>query len=186
MTVLWFIAACWIVFAAYWAVTALSAKPSAQRQGLAGRVLHLVTIAAAIALMVGRWPYPLNLKMVPGGVADDLVGAGLCVSGLVGALWARRTLGGNWSSAVTFKQGHELIIRGPYNYARHPIYTGMLLMALGTALAIGRLHAGIGLVVCIVGFWIKLRQEEALMIRHFPDTYPEYKQRVKALVPFVF
>jgi protein-S-isoprenylcysteine O-methyltransferase Ste14 len=187
MTALGLITACWIAFAAYWAFTALSAKPSAQRQGLAGRAMHLVTLAAAITLMVGPWrPYPLNLMVVPRGLATGVIGAALCVIGLIGAVWARWTLGGNWSSAVTFKQGHELIVRGPYKYVRHPIYTSMLLMVLGTALAIGRLHAGIGLVVGVVGFWIKLRQEEALMMRHFPDAYPEYKQRVKALVPFVF
>jgi protein-S-isoprenylcysteine O-methyltransferase Ste14 len=186
MTASWFIGACWIAFAVYWAVTALSAKPSAQRQGPAGRALHVATLAAATALLIGPWrPYPLNLVVVPRGVAADVAGAALCLSGLAGAVWARRTLGDNWSSAVTFKQGHELIVRGPYNYVRHPIYTSMLLMVFATALAIGRLHAWIGFLVCFIGFWIKLRQEEALMIRHFPDDYPTYKRRVKALVPFV-
>lgn len=187
MTALQFIGACWAAFAIYWTITARSAKPSAQRQGRAGRAFHLATLVAAAALLIGpRWPYPLSLMVVPGGPAADAAGAVLCLSGLGGAVWARRTLGDNWSSAVTFKRGHELIVRGPYNYVRHPIYTSMLLMVLGTALAIGRLHAWIGLIVCFVGFAIKLRQEEALMTRHFPDAYPAYRRRVKALVPFVF
>lgn len=186
MTSLQFIGGCWITFAVYWAVTALSAKPSAQRQGIAGRTLHLAMLAAATAFLIGPWRWhPLSLMVVPRGPAVDMIAAALCVSGLAGAVWARRALGDNWSSAVTFKQGHELIVRGPYKYVRHPIYTSMLLMVLGTALAIGRLHAWIGFLVCIVGFSIKLRQEEALMTRHFPDAYPAYKQRVKALVPFV-
>jgi protein-S-isoprenylcysteine O-methyltransferase Ste14 len=183
---LWFIAGCWIALAIYWAVAARSAKPSAQRQAGVPRVLHLVTLTAAGALLIGpRWPYPLSLLVVPHGATADVGGGVLCLCGLVVALWARRTLGGNWSSAVTFKQGHELIVRGPYNYVRHPIYTGLLLMALGTAIAIGRLHAWIGLLLCIAGFWVKLRQEEALMVREFPDHYPAYRRRVKALIPFV-
>ena len=86
---------------------------------------------------------------------------------------------------MTFKQDHEWIERGPYRFARHPIYTGMLLLCVGTALARGRLGAWVGVGLFCVGLWIKLRQEEALMLRHFPDEYPGYRKRVKALVPFV-
>ena len=62
-----------------------------------------------------------------GSVADILTGAGLIV-----ALWARTILGTNWSSNVVLKEQHELIERGPYRFVRHPIYTGVLLMVLGT------------------------------------------------------
>ena len=178
--------ACWIALAIYWAAAARSAKPSAERQGGLTRSQHLVTLAAAAALLIApRWPYPLSLTVIPHGPAAAGGGVALCLCGLVVAVWARRTLGDNWSSAVTFKQGHELIVRGPYNYVRHPIYTGLLLMSLGTAVAIGRLHAWIGLLLCVVGFWVKLRQEEALMVRQFPDRYPAYRRRVKALIPFM-
>jgi protein-S-isoprenylcysteine O-methyltransferase Ste14 len=40
-------------------------------------------------------------------------------------------------------------------------------------------------VVLCPGFWIKLKQEEQLMLRHFPNEYSAYQKRVKALVPFV-
>jgi protein-S-isoprenylcysteine O-methyltransferase Ste14 len=105
---------------------------------------------------------------------------------LLVALWARRTLAGNWSRAVTFKQDHELIQAGPYRFARHPIYTGMILMALGGAVAGGRLHCWLGFLLICAGFWIKLSQEESLLLRHFQADYPAYRARVKALVPFVF
>jgi protein-S-isoprenylcysteine O-methyltransferase Ste14 len=59
-------------------------------------------------------------------------------------------------------------------------------MGLGTAIASGLLVAFAGLVFFCIGFWIKLKQEEGLLLRHFPDEYPAYKARVKALVPFVF
>jgi protein-S-isoprenylcysteine O-methyltransferase Ste14 len=68
---------------------------------------------------------------------------------------------------------------------RHPIYTAHLLLGLGTAIGSGRLVAFVGLVSFVVGFWIKLKQEEALLVRSFPDEYPAYKARVKALVPYV-
>ena len=68
---------------------------------------------------------------------------------------------------------------------RHPIYSAILMMFFATALAVGRSGGFAGLVLCFASFWIKLRQEEALMMRHFPNEYPAYRARVKALVPFV-
>ena len=102
------------------------------------------------------------------------------------ALWARATLGTNWSGTVTFKQDHDLITSGPYAFVRHPIYTGMLLMLLGTAIING--HAiGFGVLAFVtLSLWLKAREEEKMMIKHFPDAYPAYKARVRALVPFLF
>jgi protein-S-isoprenylcysteine O-methyltransferase Ste14 len=100
-------------------------------------------------------------------------------------IWARRTLAGNWSSNATFKQGHELIRHGPYRFVRHPIYTGLLTLGVGTSIEIGRLRGWAALPLMLVALLIKLKQEEALLLRHFPKEYPDYKKQVKALVPFV-
>ena len=69
---------------------------------------------------------------------------------------------------------------------RHPIYSGHLLMGLGTATASGSLVGFVGLISLAVGFWVKLNQEERLLTRGFPEEYPAYQARVKALVPFLF
>ncbi len=102
------------------------------------------------------------------------------------AIWSRKTLGVEWSQDVELKQGHKLIERGPYRFMRHPIYTGHLLMGLGTAIASGLLIAFVGVASFAIGFWIKLRQEERLLLRGFPDEYPAYQSRVKALIPYLF
>jgi len=114
-----------------------------------------------------------------------VLGVLVCVFGLFVTIWARRMLVGNWSSDVTFKQGHELVRSGPYRFVRHPIYTGLLVMGLGSAIVIGRLHCFLAIAVVGIGCWIKLKQEERLLLRHFPDAYPAYQNQVKALVPFV-
>src|SRR6185436_17634885 len=101
------------------------------------------------------------------------------------AIWARTVLGGNWSSSVTFKENHELIERGPYRLVRHPIYTGILTMTLGTAIVAGRVAAWLGLVFFFVLLWLKSRKEEELLTKHFPEAYPAYKARTKALIPFL-
>jgi protein-S-isoprenylcysteine O-methyltransferase Ste14 len=178
---------CWAVFVVVWVITAGTAKPTAQRQSLSGRAAYLGLLAVAVALFAGLWrPYPLDVTVVPRGIAIDISSAFVCALGLACAIWARHTLAGNWSSSVNLKQGHELIQDGPYRYVRHPIYSGILLMFVGTAMAIGRLDAWLGLLAAFASFWIKLRQEDALMAQHFPDSYPAYRRRVRALVPNLF
>jgi protein-S-isoprenylcysteine O-methyltransferase Ste14 len=176
----------WLLFLAYWIFNALKVKAVAERQDWRASLVYKVPTALGAALLLRqRWPESLRLVLTPQDNLTAALGAVLCVAGLMVAIWARRTLAGNWSSNVTFKQGHELIKTGPYRFARHPIYTGLLLMCLGTALAGGRLHSWLGLVLMFTGFWIKLKGEEALMMRHFPDQYPAYRQQVKAVVPFI-
>jgi len=58
----------------------------------------------------------------------------LSVIGVGFAIWARAHLGRNWSSRPATKEHHELVTTGPYAYVRHPIYTGIILMAFATAL----------------------------------------------------
>ena len=96
------------------------------------------------------------------------------------------SLGANWSSWVTFKENHELIRSGPYRSVRHPIYSGLLLLLLGTILAMGRLQGFIGLAGGFLAIWVKLSQEEAIILKHFGPLYQDYKAHTKALIPGVF
>lgn len=66
------------------------------------------------------------------------------------------------------------------------MYAGFLLMISGTIINLGNISGLAALTLCVLGTWWKLRQEEALLKKHFPDTYPDYKSRTKALIPFVF
>lgn len=180
------ISLCWIIFVAYWLISALKAKRVAEKQSLASALAHRIPVGLAAFLMTYRGlPPPLNQVLIPHTNMALSLGTFLCVAGLFVTVWARWTLAGNWSSDVTFKQNHELICAGPYRFVRHPIYTGLLLMFVGTAIAAGHLRCWLAVVIVSIGFWIKLSQEERLLLRHFPDTYPAYRKRVKALVPFV-
>ena len=81
------------------------------------------------------------------------------------------------------KEGHELIEKGPYRFVRHPIYTGIVAACIGTALAIGEWRCILGLIVVLLGLALKVAQEERLMMATFPHAYPQYRRRVKALIP---
>jgi protein-S-isoprenylcysteine O-methyltransferase Ste14 len=179
--------ACWIVFALFWLLRAAATKATVERQPLAARLASGVPLLLGIVLLVrpALWP-PLGRMPLPWSAALAVGGVGRCALGLAVALWARQTLGANWSGRVTFKQDHELVMRGPYRLARHPIYTGLLLMALGTAVASDRLGALLGCLCFLVALAIKIGQEERLMMRHFPDAYGAYRSRVKALVPYLW
>ena len=180
------IIACWIIFVVYWMICARGVKPAAERQSwLSSQKHRLPLLLGGILLWFHNMPYPMSLRLPPDTDLARAIGAAVCVLGLLVAIWSRRTLAGNWSSTITFKQGHELIRAGPYRFARHPIYTGLLLMCLGTAIVVGRLQSWLGFLLLFAGIWIKLTQEESLLLRHFPDDYPAYRARVKALVPFV-
>lgn len=177
---------CWAVFIVYWLISALRTKVVAERQSLWSGLAHRIPLGCGYVLLAARrLPSPMNLSITPREDWTGAMGAGVCILGLLTTLWARWTLAGNWSSAVTFKQGHELIRTGPYRWVRHPIYTGLLVMALGIALDFGPLHCWLALPVIAAAFWIKLKQEERLLLRHFPQDYPIYMKQVKALVPFV-
>ncbi len=180
-----FIQCCWAAWLAYWVGMAFATKRTVERGGFLG--YRLVAGVLILGLLgVGRlldvssesrlWQTPLGL----GVVTDCIVLAGAAFT-----VWARITLGRNWSAEVAFKQDHELIESGPYALARHPIYTGLIAMGLGTAINYGR---GIGFVLLVGlcgGVWWKARQEERIMSRHFPGAYADYKKRVHAIVPFV-
>ena len=181
---------CWDVFLVVWVIGMFFTKRTAQRERLGQRLRYSILFALAFWLLFRPVFRPRHLLVarvvLPHSYALNAVSVVLAVAGLLLALWARRTLGKNWSGTVTFKENHELIQRGPYAFVRHPIYTAMLSMYLGTALALGTTGGLIGFLILFLSFWIKYRQEEALMLVHFGDQYRDYMKRVRALVPFVF
>jgi protein-S-isoprenylcysteine O-methyltransferase Ste14 len=186
VTTAWVIMGCWVVFFVFWLVSALRVKAVAERVSGLPALAYRAPIVLGTALWCGVGFHDYwRLALTPRTDLARAGGAVICALGLLVAIWSRRTLAGNWSSSVTLKEGHELIEKGPYRFARHPIYTGILLMCLGTAIAQGHLCAWLGFLLMCVGFWIKLMQEESLLLRHFPEAYPAYRKRVKALVPFV-
>ena len=178
---------CWVVFALYWLVSAFAVKKTAQREsvriGLPYRVVQVVGFGLIVYYALPR-THLFELAL-PGNAVLHTVGALVCVFGLGVTVWARWTLAGNWSSEVAVKQDHELIQRGPYRLVRHPIYSGLLLMTLATAVVYGQLGSLVGVGFVALAFWLKLTQEEVVMAEHFPDQYPDYGRRVKALIPFV-
>lgn len=184
-----FIGLCWAVFLAFILASTFSAKRVAKRDRRWMFSWIGLIAFVAIFLVIGRETRLLaflaesvhrSLSPTVGFCADVVVFAGLAI-----ALWGRMTLGGNWSLNPSIQEGHELVVRGPYAYVRHPMYSGLLLMLLGAVIWYGSWIGAIVFVASLLGSWLKLRREERLLAEHFGTSYLTYKERVKALIPFV-
>jgi len=178
------ILACWVLLTLYWNMSARSVKSVAEPQDFAARLARMPVWLGFVLFLVA-WGRPFDVVAIRRTLFSDSVAMAICMAGLFVAIWSRKVLGVEWSRDVELKQGHKLVKRGPYRLMRHPIYTGHLLMGLGTAIGSGSLVAFAGLASFVVGFWIKLNQEERLLMRAFPDEYPVYRASVKALIPYV-
>jgi protein-S-isoprenylcysteine O-methyltransferase len=182
------IATCWILFCAIWLLAAVSRKRSVYHESIGQRLRYLIWLIMAYLLLTRghRLPYPFNVRIILATEVVQWMAVILCIAGLVFCVWARATLGRNWSGTITLKEGHELIERGPYRLVRHPIYTGMMAMILATAITYRHLGGIVAVPLAFVSFWIKLSDEEKLMLQQFPDQYRSYQRRVKRIIPFVF
>jgi protein-S-isoprenylcysteine O-methyltransferase Ste14 len=183
----WIFPLLWIVFIAFWIVMARSGKAVAERESAYSRLSHYLPLAIAIYLIAApNVPIaPLSDRFVPLALWPVRFGAALTFLGIAFAIWARIRLAGNWSSDVTLKRDHELMVDGPYRWVRHPIYTGILVALAGTALAVGEWRGVLAVALAFAAFWRKLRIEEALMRRQFGESYARYADRVPALIPFL-
>ncbi|MDD5464441.1 MAG: isoprenylcysteine carboxylmethyltransferase family protein [Candidatus Moranbacteria bacterium] len=188
----WIVLISWLAFIGYWAVSAIGVKKDTTSEiGWWSRraiTIRLALAAVIILLVIFRSQNVGRIFENRGyvfGTAVSDAGAVLCVLGTVFAIWARWHLGKNWSSRPTLKEGHELVTSGPYGFVRHPIYTGILTSALGSALVAGSFWLMILVVLCFV-FVRRVSKEEQLMMRQFPNEYPEYKKQTKALIPFIW
>ncbi len=113
------------------------------------------------------------------------IGLLLFVLGLAFAIWARVHIGRNWGTPMTEKNDPELVTSGPYRLVRHPIYSGILVAGIGTAVALSWMWL-IAVALAAVYFVYSATLEERFLTRRFPDSYPTYKRSTKMLVPFVF
>lgn len=178
----------WLAICLNWIITALRVKPVFRKEGHATRFLQLSLLFLVAVLMFSQRPLPafFEIQAVPRSTLSAIAGMALAVAGAAIAIAARHRLGGNWSATVTIKRGHELVRSGPYALVRHPIYFGLLICALGTAIALGQSRDLIALPVLVAAFRIKQLKEEQMLIETFGDQYREYRQAVRsAMIPFL-
>src|SRR5262245_4846771 len=187
----------WMTFLFVWGVSAFFVKRDIRGGGFGAlwqRHWALRLAAAAIivfaAVRLGRRAGTPGVVLFSHGIvtpplALGWIGAVLTAVGIGFAIWAGVNLGRNWSSPPAMKEHHELVTTGPYAYVRHPIYAGIMLAALGTALTSSIFGVAMFIFISIT-FALRMKKEEKIMLKLFPEQYPEYQQHTKRLVPFVW
>jgi protein-S-isoprenylcysteine O-methyltransferase Ste14 len=184
----------WLIFAVVWLLGARAAKPSRRSLPWGKQGAFMILLAIGGGLIVSRlagWsvaggPTSLEVTLWPSSTGLAVAAVILSYLGLAVAVWARVTLGRNWSAIPELKQGHELVTRGPYAAVRHPIYTGLLLMFAAVA-ALWATPAGLFLLLVVaVGIQLKLSREETLLAGEFPDQWPAYHARTKRVLPLIW
>jgi protein-S-isoprenylcysteine O-methyltransferase Ste14 len=176
------ILASWVAFWLYWLASSVGVKASNTRS--TGFVGFRVGAILIVLLLV-------RTRILQGHETTTsdpwLLGIGLAVlySGLTLAIWARLYLGRNWGVPMSQKIDPELVTTGPYRTIRHPIYSGIILAMIGTAIAVSPYWLA-AVVFSGAYFTYSAFAEERFMAREFPNSYPEYKQSTKRLIPFIF
>jgi protein-S-isoprenylcysteine O-methyltransferase Ste14 len=175
----------WLALGAYWLWAARDRKKTERREAPIERLLHILFMAFGFILLYSSDPRfgTLNRRFLPERRSIEMLGAALAVAGVAFAIWARRHIGKNWSGTVTIKKEHELIRAGPYAHIRHPIYTGMLLAVVGTAIAIGEYRALVALALLLIGFIAKAKREESFLATKFGPSFDEHRRRTGFFLP---
>jgi len=168
----------WYAFVAYWLISWLRVKRTKAREASFDRLMTLVVVVVAYNLLFANWMRVgiLRVRFVANRPLIGWSGIVLSFAGAALAIWARYTLGEYWSARVTLKEGHELIQSGPYRFVRHPIYTGMLMACVGTALVAGERRGILACVLLLAAHSRKAMREENLLTTEFGDQYRSYRR----------
>ena len=174
----------WILFSLYWEIAAKGAAEAKSSESSASRAFHVLLANVAVLLVIA--PIRGLGRFLPASFVSMAAGIVVELPGLFLAVWARRALGRNWSGEISIKFEHELIRSGPYQWLRHPVYTGLLAMYVGGPLIIGEWLAVVGVAMAVLAYWRKIRLEEANLKVAFGAEYDSYRGDTWALIPGLF
>lgn len=175
----------WIALAIYWVISARQVKRAKEREGQLSFWLRIVLLAAIFEFLFSPWGRIgwLGARFVPDTRLVGGIGLAIEIAGVALAAWARYCLGANWSGAVTLKEGHELVGKGPYKRIRHPIYTGIAVGLAGTAIVIGEWRGVLAFAAIFIAHFIKARKEEAWLSREFGAAFESHRAQTGMFLP---
>jgi protein-S-isoprenylcysteine O-methyltransferase Ste14 len=175
----------WVVFVLYWIVSAIRTRDTVQTESFASRyAILLIEIAGFVLLFrhaagIGF----LRRRFMHRSPVSAIVGSILTWMGIGLAIWARYHLAEYWSARITIKEDHQLIRTGPYARLRHPIYSGIILAAIGSAVVIDEWRCVLGVCLVVTGYCIKARKEEVMLTQQFGEAFREHQKHAGFLIP---
>ena len=175
----------WVIFLIYWIIGAFKTRDTRRKESSISRLsILLVEIAGYLLIfndalslgLLGRHVLPRTALLATVGVVMTWWGIAL-------AIWARYHLAEYWSARITIKEDHQLIRTGPYRRLRHPIYSGLIMAAVGSALLSDRWRGVVGVCLVVAGYAIKARKEEAMRGEQFGEAFREHRKHTGFLFP---
>jgi protein-S-isoprenylcysteine O-methyltransferase Ste14 len=175
----------WAVFGLYWVGAGARSKAAQTHERHLYRVARWAILALVFLLLFSSRASVgfLGRRFLPDAPVLSYAGFSATLVGLAVALWARIHLGQYWSDKVVLKVDHQLIRTGPYAHMRHPIYSGVLLGVLGTALVLGEWRGLLGFVLLLVNYSIKARKEDRILADRFHNEFREHMNHAGFLLP---
>ena len=177
--------ASWLLFGGYWFFAALGTKKPTRKESAGQRFGHILVMTVGFFALYGStFGFGvLNRRFLPDEWWIAWLGAVLTLVGVLFAIWARYTIGKEWSGEVQIKENHQLIRSGPYAHIRHPIYTGILLALAGTAATLGEYRAILGVTLFLIGFVRKAKKEESFLASEFGPAFDEHRRHTGFFLP---
>ena len=130
------------------------------------------------------WQGPFWIR-APGAARMALAVVFLILAALLS--WtATRALGRHLRFDAAIAPDHELVRSGPYRWLRHPIYSSMFAILLGTGFMITSwLLLVPAVLILIAGTEIRVRVEDRLLAARFGDAFRHYQRSVSAYIPIL-
>lgn len=177
----------WGLLGLYWLSKARRSGNIAVQEASWWRVIRLLILTITFVLLLSPWLRigVLGRRFLPGSLFVSIAGIIATGLGMLLCVWARLYLGKYWSDKVMLKQDHQLVRSGPYQYLRHPIYSGVLLGILGSAIAIGEWRGLVAFAIMSTNYFVKARREERVLVGHFGAKYAEYRKQAGFLAPWI-
>jgi protein-S-isoprenylcysteine O-methyltransferase Ste14 len=177
----------WLGFLGYWLLASRQSKPVAWSEPISRQLRHWLFFVLAGFFIMPFPPVwaPFARPFIPYDPLLVPFGAVVVAAGFGFSIWARRRLGRDWSDTVALKQDHTLVDTGPYRFVRHPIYSGIALAFLGTAISRDEWRCLLATALVSIGFLLRGRSEEE-RLRSEIDGYDSYAASTKRFIPWVY
>ena len=183
----------WLILGISWAIVELTIALKTRVKLdvlslLEYRSERLIWLVVAVALGLALWVKNLHWVIIPVDLfARQLIAVILFVTGLALRFYAVFSLGRFFSTSVRVNTTHQLIVHGPYQFVRHPAYTGLFVSFFAAGLAMGDALALLTLICPIVYVLSqRIKIEEQWLSNHFGKTYADYSLRTKKLLPWIY
>ena len=168
----------WLLLFVYWIIRS-------KKRGVLNEIVGLIKLLFSGLILHVPAFFSFNFFTYQSSLAFKIIGFSIILFGLVVSILGREYLSSNWSGKVIIQEKHDLVKKGPYKIIRHPIYSGVIVMMIGSSVIIGNIICFIWLIFCFFGLFKKSKQEEELLVSKFGEDYEQYKKETKMIIPYI-